>query len=131
VIGWCCKDRIVTDPARWSLEGTEPDPGVSLANERTVLAYSRTALGLVVAGIAVAGSHTAADLPVWFAAIGIPLIVLGASVALAGQRRFIRVQQALRHGEPLPSPTAATLLPFGIAIIGACGLAAAVAELTS
>jgi hypothetical protein len=53
------------------------------------------------------------------------------SLALAGQRRFIRVQQALRHGEPLPSPTAATLLPFGIAIIGACGLAAAVAELTS
>lgn len=96
-----------------------------------MLAYSRTALGLLVAGIAVVGSHTAADLQVWFAAIGVPLIALGGSVALAGRQRFIWVQKALRRSEPLPPPTAATLLPLGVAIIGVCGLAAAVAELVS
>jgi putative membrane protein len=121
----------VTDPAHRSVDGAEPDARLSLANERTVLAYSRTALGLVVAGIAVVGSRAAADLPVWFAAIGVPLIALGASVAIAGRQRFIQVQRALRRGEPLPSPTAATLLPFGIAITGVCALAAAVAELVS
>jgi putative membrane protein len=102
---------------------------MSLANERTLLAYSRTALGLVVAGIAVAGSHTAADLPVWFAAVGVPLIALGASVSIAGRRRFVVVQQAMRRGDDLPAPVAAAFLPFGIAIAAACGLAAAVAEL--
>lgn len=119
----------MTDPTWWRAGGEEPDPRASLANERTLLAYGRTALGLVVAGIAVAGSHTAADLPVWFAAVGIPLIVLGASLALAGRRRFIRVQQAMRRREDLPAPTAAALLPFGIALTGACALAAAIAEL--
>lgn len=119
----------MTDPTWWSDDGEEPDARASLANERTLLAYSRTALGLVVAGIAVAGSHTAADLPVWFAAVGIPLIALGAYLSIAGRRRFIRVQRALRRGEVMPAPTAAALLPFGIALIGACGLAAAIAEL--
>jgi len=32
-------------------EGTEPDPRFTFANERTFLAWSRTALALVVAGL--------------------------------------------------------------------------------
>ena len=34
-------------------EGTEPDPRFTFANERTFLAWSRTALALVVAGLGV------------------------------------------------------------------------------
>jgi hypothetical protein len=34
-------------------EGTEPDPRYTFANERTFLAWSRTALALVVAGLGV------------------------------------------------------------------------------
>ena len=66
----------------WPAEGEEPDPRWSLANERTLLAYSRTALALVVAGLAIAGSHRVADLPVWVAVLGLPAIALGAAVAL-------------------------------------------------
>ncbi len=34
--------------------GAEPDPRFTFANERTYLAWSRTALALIVAGLAVA-----------------------------------------------------------------------------
>ena len=46
----------------------------SLANERTFLAYEPTALGLVVAGFAVAVNHKFADTPAWVAVIGLPLM---------------------------------------------------------
>jgi len=36
----------------WPTDGDEPDPRWTLANERTLLAYERTALGLLVAGLA-------------------------------------------------------------------------------
>ena len=118
-------------PSRWTTGGDEPDPRWSLANERTLLAYSRTALGLVVAGLAIAGSRAAADLPVWFAAIGLPVIALGASLSIAGRRRFFQAQQAMRLGEPLPAPAAASLLPLGIALIGSAGLIVAAIELAA
>ena len=115
--------------SEWPTGGDEPDPRWSLANERTLLAYSRTALGLVVAGLAIAGSHAAADLPVWFAAIGLPVVALGATLSIAGRRRFFEAQRAMRFGEPMPAPTAASLLPLGVALIGIAGLIVAAIEL--
>ncbi|HVL91837.1 MAG TPA: DUF202 domain-containing protein [Acidimicrobiales bacterium] len=106
-------------------EPTEPDIRWSLANERTLLAYSRTALSLLLAGLAVVGSHTVTDAPVWLAALGVPLIVLGAVVALAARRRFFTTEAVMRAGGPLPLPSAASLLPWGIAAVGAAGLVAA------
>ena len=71
--------------------GAEPDPRYSYANERTFLAWSRTALALVVAGLGVVqllppfpgvpwGRHV----------LGMPLIVFGAVVALAAYREWVR-----------------------------------------
>ena len=57
-------------PPWWPTEGDEPDPRWTLANERTLLAYERTALGLLVAGLAVAGSRAVADAPPWLSAMG-------------------------------------------------------------
>ena len=115
----------------WPVEGDEPDPRWSLANERTLLAYSRTALGLVVAGLAIAGSHTVADLPVWVAALGLPVVVLGAVVAIAGRRRFLEAQRAMRLGEPMPAPTAASLLAMGVGLIAIVGVIVATVELAT
>lgn len=100
-------------------EGEEPDPRWSLANERTLLAYNRTALSLVVAGLAVIGSRAIAGTPAELAVIGLPLIALGAGVAFASRRRFSVVQQAMRTGQALPEPLAATLLPLALAVLGA------------
>ena len=101
----------------WPTEGEEPDPRWSLANERTLLAYSRTALAFIVAGLAVAGSRTIADTSRWFAALGLPLILVGTVVALGGGRRFLATQRSMRTGAPLGAPIIAALLPLAIAVL--------------
>ncbi|MFP5317801.1 MAG: YidH family protein [Acidimicrobiia bacterium] len=118
-------------PPWWPTGGDEPDPRWTLANERTLLAYERTALGLVVAGLAVGGSRAVADAPLWFSAIGLPMILLGAAVALEGRRRFIRAQGAMRAGEPLPAPLVVSFLPWGIVALASLGLLAVLLELAS
>ena len=116
-------------PRWWPNEGAEPDPRWSLANERTLLAYTRTALALLVAGMAVSGSHTIAEVPRWLAAVGLPLIVLGAMVAGASRRRFLAAQRAMRTGQPLPAPSVAWFLPWGVAVSAVAGLTVAVLQL--
>ncbi len=116
-------------PGWWPTGGEEPDPRWSLANERTLLAYQRTALGLVVAGFAVTGSHSVANAPAWLAATGLPLIVLGAAVGLVGRRRFLIAQAAMREGRPLGAPSTAMFLPWGIALVGVLGLVLGIIQL--
>lgn len=118
-------------PAWWPIEGDEPDPRWSLANERTLLAYNRTALALVVAGMAVAGSHAVADAPAWLAAVGLPLIVLGAVLAYSSRGRFLEAQHAMRTGAPLPPPATAALLPYGIAVVAVLAVGLAAYQLTT
>ena len=103
--------------------GTEPDPRFTFANERTFLAWSRTALALVVAGLAIvqllppfpgvpAGRHL----------LGMPLIALGAVLAVAAYAEWVRNQRALRRGEPMPVSIMPWILAAtitGIAIIAA------------
>lgn len=124
----------VTDASRpsppwWPADGDEPDPRWSLANERTLLAYTRTALALIVSGLAVSGAHTYADVPAWLSAVGLPLIVIGAVVAVASRRRFLDVQQAMRSQEPLPAPSVATFLPWGITSVAFAALVVAIVQL--
>ena len=108
---------------------TEPDARFTMANERTFLAWSRTALAMVAAGLAIvqllppfpgvpAGRHV----------LGVPLIVLGAIVALAAYRDMTRNQSALRRDEPLPRSILPRLLAATIAGVAA---AAAVVVLLS
>lgn len=98
--------------AKVAEEGTEPDPRFTFANERTFLAWSRTALALIVAGLGIvqllppfprvpAGRHL----------LGVPLIVLGAVLAVAAYVEWVRNQRALRRGEPLPH----SILPWLLA----------------
>jgi putative membrane protein len=99
--------------------GTEPDPRYTFANERTFLAWSRTALALVVSGLGVVqllppfpgvpwGRHV----------LGVPLIVFGAVVAVAAYREWIRSERAMRLGQPLPKSVMPRLLATVIAAIG-------------
>ena len=115
----------------WTAEGVEPDPRWSLANERTFLAYNRTALALVVAGLAAAGSHVAADAPLWIALFGLPLLGLGAYVAVMGRHRLLEAQRAMRLGEPLPPPPLGTVLTVGIVAIAVVAAVAAVVSLVA
>jgi len=103
--------------------GTEPDPRFTFANERTFLAWSRTALALVVAGLGIvqllppfpgvpAGRHL----------LGVPLIALGAVLAVAAYIEWVRNQRALRRGDPMPVSVMPWILAAtitGIAVIAA------------
>ena len=60
------------------LEGEEPDARFTLANERTFLAWNRTALALISVGLAVTQLLPPFRVTFGRRIIGLPLIVLGA-----------------------------------------------------
>jgi putative membrane protein len=61
--------------------GDEPGPRFSLANERTALAWMRTSLALVGAGVAIISISTVTGVPSWTALIGAASCVDGALLA--------------------------------------------------
>lgn len=92
-------------------EGTEPDPRYTFANERTFLAWSRTALALVVAGLGVVQLLPPFPRVPWGRhVVGVPLIVFGAVVAVAAYREWAASQRAMRLGQPLPKSVMPWLL---------------------
>ena len=112
----------MTEP-RESDEGTEPDPRWTFANERTFLAWSRTALALVVAGLGVVQLLPPfPGVPVGRHLLGVPLIVLGAVLAVVAYAEWVRNQHALRRGEPMPKSNMPWILAAtitGMAIVSA------------
>ena len=110
-------------------DGSEPDPRFTFANERTFLAWSRTALALVVAGLGVVqllppfpgvpwGRHV----------LGVPLIVFGAVVAVVAYGEWVKSQRAMRLGQPLPRSIMPRLLAV---VITAIAVIAAIVVLVS
>jgi putative membrane protein len=83
-------------------DGVEPDPRFTFANERTFLAWQRTALALIGGGIAVTSILPPFDLPGGRRLLGVPMIVLGGVIAFTSYGRWAANQRALRLGQPLP-----------------------------
>ena len=78
-------------------DGTEPDPRFTFANERTFLAWSRTALALVVAGLGVVQLLPPfPGVPWGRRMLGLPLIVFGAVVAVVAYREWGKSQRDRR-----------------------------------
>jgi putative membrane protein len=80
----------------------EPDVRFSYANERTFLAWNRTALALVTAGLAITQLLPAFDVPGGRRLIGLPLIGLGTLTAFLSYRHWLDNEAAMRAGRPLP-----------------------------
>jgi putative membrane protein len=103
--------------------GIEPDPRFTFANERTFLAWSRTALALVVAGLGVVQLLPPfPGVPFGRHLLGVPLIALGAVVAVVAYAEWVGSQRALRRGDPLPTSLMPWILSFaitGMAVIAA------------
>ena len=104
-------------------EGREPDARFTFANERTFLAWSRTALALVVAGLGIVQLLPPfPGVPLGRHLLGVPLIVLGAVLAIVAYGEWVRNQRALRRGDPLPRSVMPWILAAtiaGMAIISA------------
>ena len=94
-------------------EGHEPDVRLSFANERTFLAWERTALGLITAGLAITQLLPSFDFPGGRRLIGLPLIALGVVIAAVSYWEWHGNQEAMRHDRPLPR----SWLPLAVAIV--------------
>lgn len=93
--------------------GTAPDVRFSYANERTFLAWNRTALAMVTAGLAITQLLPPFDIPGGRRMIGLPLIALGTVVSIASLLQWRRNELAMRRGEPLPP----SILPKLVAVV--------------
>ena len=103
---------------------SEPDARFTFANERTFLAWSRTALALVTAGLAIVQLLPAfPGVPWGRRIIGTPLILLGSAVVIIGYLEWMGNQRALRRGEPVGRSRLPWILSVTIAAVGLVALA--------
>jgi putative membrane protein len=83
-------------------EERDPDYRMSLAAERTYLAYLRTGLALVAAGVAVVGALPDAGAEVVRRVVGLWLVLVGGAVLAVARPRWLAVERAMRRAQPLP-----------------------------
>ncbi len=108
--------------------GTEPDPRFTFANERTFLAWIRTALGFLAAGVAIAAvARLAGPVGLEVRVASVVLIVCGLACGVLAFRRWMTNERAMRLGEPLPSSP--MLLVVTAVVAGVALLAVVVAIL--
>jgi len=108
--------------------GREPDPRFSFANERTFLAWNRTALSLIAAGAA-AAAFLRVGLGGARLIVALPLILLGSVLSFASYREWKHNEHALRLDQPLPYRTRLSrLLGWGVAVIAVVTAVLAVAD---
>lgn len=106
--------------------GRPPDYRFSLANERTFLAWVRTALGLVVAGLAITQLLPPFAIPGGRRTVGLPLILLGTYVALTAYRRWERNERAIRLSIALPHSLLPLIVAGGIVVVSLLAIVFAV-----
>ncbi|MDA2809611.1 DUF202 domain-containing protein [Nocardiopsis sp. RSe5-2] len=98
---------------------SEPDYRFTLANERTFLAWIRTALALVAGAVAVLHLvpldwGDAARLTV-----GLALTLLAVVITAYAPLRWLQVQRLMRRGLPLPLSALPLVTTVGVALV--CG----------
>ncbi|MGW8885596.1 YidH family protein [Streptomyces sp. NPDC055749] len=108
--------RLWFAPQRIREEGDTPDYRFSLANERTFLAWLRTALALIGGGFAV--DQFLPDLA-WGVRTFLALALLASGVlcALRAVNHWVRCERAMRRGEDLPVSRFPTLLSLAVAAV--------------
>lgn len=97
----------------------DPDARFLLANERTLLAWVRTALTLQAGGVGILQFVTQVQAS---GVIGLALLGLGTAAGWVGYRRYRAADAALRRGDLPPAGVAPQLIALGMT-----GLAAVLA----
>jgi putative membrane protein len=105
-----------------------PDVQVSFANERTFLAWQRTALGLITAGLAITQLLPSFDFPGGRRLIGLPLIGLGTVLAAVSYWEWHRNQEALRDDRPLPSSRLPLIVAVVVSVVALFGFVLVIVE---
>ena len=100
----------------------EPDYRFTLANERTFLAWLRTSLSLLAAGVAVVQLVPAFTIPGARAVTGGLLAALAVVTAGSGALRWRRVEAVIRRERPLPPHRIPWVLAAGLVMLALFGL---------
>jgi len=95
--------------------GEEPDPRFSLANERTFLAWIRTALALLVVGIAIEALELDID-PVLRFIAAVLFVLLGIIATVHAWMSWARGERAMRLRRALPGPSTGPVIVAGVVI---------------
>ena len=98
-------------------EDIEPDVRFTYANERTFLAWNRTALALIATGVAATQLLPEFHVSGGRRILGLPLIALGALVAFTSFRHWKANQRAMRRSQPLPRSPMPLVLSLGIGAV--------------
>lgn len=109
---------------QWRQEGEEPDYRFSLANERTFLAWIRTALGLLAGGVLLDQFASKLGPPTIIISLAVVFGVLAALLCAMAYFRWRANEIAMRHARRLPGTSAIALLATTT-----LGIAAAIAVL--
>jgi putative membrane protein len=111
----------VSQKRRWPewvyRDGVEPDARFSFANERTFLAWIRTSLAFLAAGVAVDAVPLSIPNGVQRVLAAL-MVVLGLMAAAASWLRWALAERAMRRGEPLPAAGLGTVMTVGVIAAG-------------
>ncbi|MFE6743203.1 YidH family protein [Streptomyces tubercidicus] len=88
----------------WHELGEEPDYRFSLANERTFLAWIRTALALMAAAVATTVLRPSNELRPVLIGIGLTLSLVAVLTSALTYSRWAENQRAMRLNQALPRP---------------------------
>lgn len=121
-------DPLPEPDRRWPRQvygvGDEPDPRFTLANERTFLAWIRTALGFMAGAIAIATvGQIAAAWTIELQILAAALAVCGVVCAGGGYLRWMAQERAIRLGRPLPATRAMPFVSAVLVLVAIAGLA--------
>ena len=98
-------------------EEHEPDVRFTYANERTLLAWNRTALALLATGVAATQLLPEFHVPGGRRILGLPLIVLAAVITVTSFLHWRANERAMRRDLPLPSSPMPLVLALGIGVV--------------
>jgi putative membrane protein len=116
-------------PARDVEPQPHPDYRFSLANERTFLAWCRTALALLAAGIGVVYLPSGDSVPTGRKILGVLLVALGILAAAGSYARWRANRQAIATGAPLPRSNLIVVIACGLTAVALIALIVVIVQI--
>lgn len=108
----------MTDREHNTPAGHEPDYRFTLANERTFLAWIRTALALLAGSVVIVQLVPDLGIPEARQVMAAVLAVVSIALVAGSAQRWHASQKAMRADAPLPATLMPWLLALGVMVVG-------------